>query len=48
LAVSDPVIATRLLLGMILWVCRWYRPHMELDADDLANQAIQLLEGNGP
>jgi AcrR family transcriptional regulator len=47
LAVSDPVIATRLLLGMILWVCRWYRPHMELDADDLANQAIRLLEGKG-
>jgi AcrR family transcriptional regulator len=47
LSVTDPVVATRLLLGMIVWVSRWWRPDMELDADDLVQQAILLLEG-GP
>ncbi len=47
LSVTDPVVATRLLLGMIVWVSRWWRPHMELDADDLVQQAMLLLEG-GP
>jgi AcrR family transcriptional regulator len=45
LRVTDPVIATRLLLGMIVWVSRWWRPRMELDADDLLAQAVLLLEG---
>ena len=44
---TDPVVATRLLLGMIVWVSRWWRPDMELDADDLVEQAMRLLEG-GP
>jgi AcrR family transcriptional regulator len=45
LTVTDPVVATRLLLGMIVWVSRWWRPRMELDADDLLAQAVLLLEG---
>jgi AcrR family transcriptional regulator len=44
LTVADPVVATRLLLGMIVWVSRWWRPRMGLDADDLLEQAKQLLE----
>jgi AcrR family transcriptional regulator len=48
LSVKDPVIATRLLLGMILWVSRWYRPNMGLDADDLTDEAIRLLGGELP
>jgi AcrR family transcriptional regulator len=44
LTVTDPVVATRLLLGMIVWVSRWWRPRMELDADDLLEQAKLLLE----
>jgi hypothetical protein len=31
---------------MILWVSRWWRPHMNLDADDLAQEAIRLLGGD--
>lgn len=43
--ISDPVIATRLVLGMCLWVSRWYRPSMQVDADQLANEAMLLLSG---
>jgi AcrR family transcriptional regulator len=45
LTISDPVISTRLVLGMILWVSRWYRPGMKLDADQLTDEAILLLGG---
>ena len=45
LQISDPVIATRLVLGMCLWVSRWYRPSMSIDADQLADEAMQLLGG---
>jgi AcrR family transcriptional regulator len=43
LQVNDPVLATRLVLGMILWVSRWYRPGMAVDADSLTEEAIGLL-----
>jgi AcrR family transcriptional regulator len=43
LDVSDPVLATRLVLGMILWVSRWYRPGMQVDADSLTAEAIRLI-----
>ena len=45
LHIKDPVIATRLLLGQIMWVSRWYRPGMRITADDLADEAIRLLGG---
>jgi AcrR family transcriptional regulator len=43
LQVKDPVVATRLVLGMLVWVSRWYRPNMKLDADTLAEEAVGLL-----
>ncbi|CQD18121.1 TetR family transcriptional regulator [Mycobacterium lentiflavum] len=40
---GDLVITTRLILGMILWVSRWYRPKEKITADDIAEHAIGLL-----
>jgi AcrR family transcriptional regulator len=45
LAITDPQIATRLLIGMVIWVSRWWRPQMGITADDLQAQAIRLLQG---
>jgi hypothetical protein len=39
---DDPVIAARLLLGMCVWVSRWYRPGDSYDADDIAEAVIRL------
>ncbi|EHB55455.1 regulatory protein TetR [Mycolicibacterium rhodesiae JS60] len=40
---TDPVVATRLILGMIIWVSRWYRPGEKITADQIADSAITLL-----
>lgn len=40
---TDPVVATRLILGMIIWVSRWYRPSEKITADQIADAAITLL-----
>jgi AcrR family transcriptional regulator len=40
---ADPKITTRLLLGMAIWVSRWYRPTEKYTADDIADAAIQLI-----
>lgn len=40
---SDPVIATRLMLGMLIWVCRWYRPADKVTAEQIADTTISLL-----
>jgi AcrR family transcriptional regulator len=40
---GDLVITTRLILGMILWVSRWYRPKEKITADEIAEDAIRLL-----
>lgn len=40
---GDPQVATRLILGMIIWVSRWYRPQDKVSAEDIAGQAIALL-----
>lgn len=39
---DDPKVATRLILGMSLWVARWYRPG-ELAADEIAEAAVRLV-----
>lgn len=44
---SDPVVATRLILGMCLWVCRWYRPGGRYTAEAIADSAIHLLWAGG-
>ena len=43
LAKDDPLVATRLILGMIIWVSRWYRPAEKITADQIADSAITLL-----
>jgi AcrR family transcriptional regulator len=40
---GDEVITTRLILGMILWISRWYRPKESISAEQIADDAIQLL-----
>jgi AcrR family transcriptional regulator len=40
---GDPVITTRLILGMILWVSRWYRPNEKITSAQIAEEAVRLL-----
>ena len=40
---GDHIITTRLILGMILWVSRWYRPREKITAEQIAEDAIRLL-----
>ena len=40
---GDPVVATRLILGMLVWVSRWFRPVDQTTPDEIADAAIQLL-----
>ena len=43
LAPSNVVTATRLILGMCIWVSRWYRPSDGIDTAHIAKSAIALL-----
>lgn len=45
---SDPVITTRMLLGMCIWVSRWFRPDGSYDADRIAEAAISLARLGSP
>ena len=40
---GDEIITTRLILGMILWVSRWYRPKEKVTSAQIAEDAIRLL-----
>lgn len=40
---ADPMVATRLILGMIIWVSRWYRPSEGVTAEEIAESAMVLL-----
>jgi AcrR family transcriptional regulator len=40
---SDAVATTRLILGMCLWVSRWYRPDEGIDTAAIAQSAVRLL-----
>ncbi|NMO91672.1 TetR/AcrR family transcriptional regulator [Actinomycetospora sp. TBRC 11914] len=40
---DDPVVTARLLLGMCIWVSRWYRARGTQTADDIADAAIGML-----
>lgn len=40
---ADPIVTTRLLLGMCIWVSRWYRPSEGYDTDQIADAAVKLL-----
>lgn len=43
LAPSDPVVTTRLLLGMAIWVSRWFRDSEGYAADDVSDAAVKLI-----
>jgi AcrR family transcriptional regulator len=47
LARSNVVAATRLILGMCIWVSRWYRPSEGIETADVAESAIALLFPHG-
>ena len=40
---AAPIITTRLILGMILWVSRWYRPNEKITSEQIADEAVRLL-----
>ncbi len=44
-AIGDTEMAAKLVVGMIIWVSRWYRPEMGINAEQLTHQAVQLLGG---
>jgi AcrR family transcriptional regulator len=39
----DPVLTTRLLLGMVIWVSRWYQPREQYNADQIAEAVVALV-----
>lgn len=43
---ADPRITTRLLLGMAIWVSRWYRPSEGFTGDEIADAAVQLISSH--
>jgi AcrR family transcriptional regulator len=43
IATGNPHLTTRLLLGMVIWVSRWYRPSQSLTADDIAQEVMRLV-----
>jgi AcrR family transcriptional regulator len=40
---ADPVITARLLLGMCIWVSRWFRPDGPYDAEMITEAALSLV-----
>jgi AcrR family transcriptional regulator len=40
---ADPHVSTRLILGMLIWVSRWYRPTEKTTPAEIADAAISLL-----
>ncbi|WP_216893145.1 TetR/AcrR family transcriptional regulator [Nocardia alni] len=40
-------VTTRLIMGMVNWVSRWYQPNAGLTDDDIANEAVRLVFPNG-
>jgi AcrR family transcriptional regulator len=48
LAPGDPVLTTRLILGMAIWVSRWYRHSEPYSADQIARTALDLIAKHTP
>lgn len=44
---ADVATTTRLLLGMCLWVSRWYRPEDGVEIEDIARVAVSLILPEG-
>jgi AcrR family transcriptional regulator len=45
---GDPVVTTRLILGMLIWVSRWYRPVEKVTPQEIGDAAISLLHLGDP
>ncbi len=43
LAGADPVVTTRLVLGMCIWISRWYRPDEGWTREQITGAALSLL-----
>ncbi|WP_062895065.1 TetR/AcrR family transcriptional regulator [Mycobacterium avium] len=43
LEAGNPQLTTRLLLGMVIWVSRWYRPSEGVTADEIAEEAMRMV-----
>ena len=48
LAPGDPKLTTRLILGMVIWVSRWYRPSEKYTADQIAEAVVALIAQHSP
>ena len=48
LAEADPKVATRLILGMTVWVSRWYRKSEGYTSEQIAQTAVDLVLHSGP
>jgi AcrR family transcriptional regulator len=40
---GNPTVTARLILGMIIWVSRWYRPREKITPEEIADTAIHLV-----
>ena len=40
---DDPKVATRLILGMTIWVSRWYRPDEGLTEEQISDHVMRLI-----
>ncbi|WP_243769881.1 TetR/AcrR family transcriptional regulator [Amycolatopsis acidicola] len=45
---GDPVLTTRLLLGMVIWVSRWYRGSEKFTAAQITETAVGLIRQHAP
>ena len=48
LRADDPTLSTRLILGMVNWVSRWYRSSGSYDADQIGSAAVDLVLAGAP
>lgn len=45
---GDPVLTTRLLLGMLVWVSRWYRSDEPYTVEDISEAVLGLVTAGNP
>lgn len=45
---GNPVLTTRLVLGMLIWVSRWYRPSEEFTVGEISAHALAILQHPSP
>ncbi|MGV9865886.1 TetR/AcrR family transcriptional regulator [Rhodococcus sp. USK10] len=43
LRADDPLVATRLILGMVNWVSRWYSSREKYTSESIAQEAVRLI-----